>query len=72
MGASGHDCALTKRARGNKTSVGVSGIGDAAQDYFLGNHHSNFQQAVSTQWFIVPTISPGQHVIRSYKASLVI
>ena len=56
MGASGHDWALTKRARGSKTSVGVSGIG-GAQDCFLGN--------VSTEWFIVPTISLGQHVVRS-------
>ena len=36
MGASGHDWALTKRARGSKTSVGVSAIGGGAQD-FLGN-----------------------------------
>ena len=58
MRASGHDWALTNRARGSKTSVGVSGIG-GAQDCFLG------KSSVSTEWFIVPTISLGQHVVRS-------
>ena len=63
MGASGHDCALTKRARGNKTSVGVSEIG--GERLFLMENHPQQQGKLSTEWFIVPAISLGQQVVRS-------
>ena len=38
-GVSGHDWALAKRARGNKTSVGVSGIGGGRLPLVRNHHH---------------------------------
>ena len=52
MGASGHDWALTKRARGNKTSVGVSGIGGGRLP-LVRNHHHLRGNSSPLQWEIV-------------------
>ena len=52
MGVSGHDWALTKRARGNKTSVGVSGIGGGRLP-LVRNHHHLRGNSSPLQWEII-------------------